>query len=464
MQLTMIGAGYVGLVSAACFASMGHDVTCIDQDTGKISLLRNNTLPIFEADLDSLFQEAVNNKRLGFTTNLTEAVEGADAIFIAVDTPPMEDGRADLSSIIAVAHQLAKTCRAPVTIVVKSTVPPGTARLIARLIGEANPKLQFEVASNPEFLRQGSAVKDFLQPDRIVIGFNGERARNVLKAVYQPLQEKGLPLVETDVTTAELIKYASNAFLAIKVAYTNELAMLCGNLGGNIDDLVHAVGLDQRIGSTYLKPGPGYGGSCFPKDVSALSALAQEADSPVRIVEAVSLSNSHHVRRLVRGALDFCADHWGVNEPRIDMQNRQIAILGLTFKAGTDDVRNSVSLVVISQLLNLGARVHAFDPKGTEKARAHFPAVRYVASPEEALIGADAAIVMTDWPPIQELRPQLFRKLMRHAVVIDYRNMFEPLEMAMAGVEYMSLGRPYLAAVEPSPAKSPLLSKPMAKI
>jgi len=447
MQLTMIGAGYVGLVSAACFASLGHTVTCIDQDTAKIDLLKNNSLPIYEAGLEELFLAALNTRRLSFTTDLVEAIEDTDVIFIAVDTPPMEDGRADLSSIIAVAHQLAKTCRAPVTIVVKSTVPPGTGRLIARVIAEENPNLQFEVASNPEFLRQGSAVKDFLEPDRIVIGCNGGRARNALRSVYQPLRDRGLPIVETDVTTSELIKYASNAFLAIKVAYTNELAMLCGNLGGNIEDLVRAVGLDQRIGGTYLQPGPGYGGSCFPKDVSALSALAQEADSPVRIVEAVSMSNSHHVRRLVRGALDFCADHWAVSEPHVDMQNRQIAILGLAFKAGTDDVRNSVSLVVISQLLNLGARVYAYDPKATEKARAHFPNVHYVDSPEEALTGSDAAIVMTDWPSIEDVRPQLFRKLMRHPIVIDYRNVFEPLEMARAGVEYKSLGRPYISGV-----------------
>jgi UDPglucose 6-dehydrogenase len=322
--------------------------------------------------------------------------------------------------------------------------------LVQRLIGEANPRLQFDTASNPEFLRQGSAVDDFLRPDRIVIGCNGERARTAMAGIYRTLRDKGVPIVDTDVTTAELIKYASNAFLAVKVAYTNELAMLCGNLGGNIDDLVRAVGLDHRIGTSYLKPGPGYGGSCFPKDVSALSALAQEADSPVRIVEAVSLSNSHHVRRLVRTALDFCADHWDGDELRIDMQHRQIAVLGLTFKAGTDDVRNSVSLVVISQLLNLGAKVRAYDPKGAERARALLPGVQYVNTPEQAVTGADAALVMTDWPTIMELKPSLFRRLMRHPVVIDYRNIFAPSEMALAGVEYVSLGRPYIKAVEPS--------------
>jgi UDPglucose 6-dehydrogenase len=450
MQLTVIGAGYVGLVSAVCFATIGHKVICVDHDAGKIARLKQNALPIFETGLEALFNETVGNGRLSFTDELSTAVKDAEVIFIAVDTPPMEDGRADLSSIMAVAHQLAKVCRAPSTIVIKSTVPPGTGRLVQRLIGEANPRLQFDTASNPEFLRQGSAVDDFLRPDRIVIGCNGERARTAMAGIYRTLRDKGVPIVDTDVTTAELIKYASNAFLAVKVAYTNELAMLCGNLGGNIDDLVRAVGLDHRIGTSYLKPGPGYGGSCFPKDVSALSALAQEADSPVRIVEAVSLSNSHHVRRLVRTALDFCADHWDGDELRIDMQHRQIAVLGLTFKAGTDDVRNSVSLVVISQLLNLGAKVRAYDPKGAERARALLPGVQYVNTPEQAVTGADAALVMTDWPTIMELKPSLFRRLMRHPVVIDYRNIFAPSEMALAGVEYVSLGRPYIKAVEPS--------------
>jgi UDPglucose 6-dehydrogenase len=422
-------------------------------------MLKAGSLPIFETGLEPLFQESVKEGKLSFSDDLSSAIAGAQVIFIAVDTPTMEDGRADLSSIIAVAHALANACRHAVTIVTKSTVPPGTGRLLARIIGESNPDLMFDFASNPEFLRQGSAVKDFLRPDRIVIGCSNERARTDLEQVYRPLESQGIPLIRTDVTTAELIKYASNAFLAIKVAYTNELAMLCGSLGGNIDDLVHAVGLDQRIGSSYLRPGPGYGGSCFPKDVSALSALAQEADSPVRIVEAVSLSNSHHVRRLVRGALDFCAVHWGESEPSLDMQNREVAVLGLTFKAGTDDVRNSVSLVVVSQLLNLGARVRAYDPKGTEKARSHFPQIDYKLSAEQALAGADAAIVMTDWTSIAGLKPQDFRKQMRHPLVIDYRNIFSPSEMAMAGVEYMSLGRPYIKAVKPARSAVETLSR-----
>jgi UDPglucose 6-dehydrogenase len=455
MQLTMIGAGYVGLVSATCFAKLGHRVTCMDRDEAKIAMLEAGSLPIFETGLEPLFQESVKQGTLSFSNDLSSAIAGAQIIFIAVDTPPMEDGRADLSSIMAVAHALADVCRDPVTIVTKSTVPPGTGRLLARIIAESNPDLKFDFASNPEFLRQGSAVKDFLHPDRIVIGCSNERARADLEQVYRPLESQGIPLIRTDVITAELIKYASNAFLAIKVAYTNELAMLCGNLGGNIDDLVHAVGLDQRIGSSYLRPGPGYGGSCFPKDVIALSALAQEADSPVRIVEAVSQSNSHHVRRLVRSALDFCAVHWGASEPPLDMQNREVAVLGLTFKAGTDDVRNSVSLVVISQLLNLGARIRAYDPKGMGKAKAHFPQVQYLPGPQQALNNADAAIIMTDWKVISDLQPSAFLQLMRHAIVVDYRNIFSPIEMASAGVHYMSLGRPYLKAVESPPVLFP---------
>ena len=453
MRITIVGAGYVGLVTGACFAELGWPVTCVDIDNAKIEGLRRGRMPIFEPGLAELVERNARNGRLDFRTDLAGAVGNADAVFITVGTPPMEDGRADTTAVAAAATALAPALTGFTVVVIKSTVPVGTGAYVDRLITEANPDADVSIASNPEFLREGSAIRDFMEPDRIVIGFDDERAGDVLRALYHPLEQRKVPVVCTDCATSELIKYSANSFLAAKVAFINEMADLCDAIGANVDDLAQAIGLDKRIGPSFLRPGPGYGGSCFPKDTLALAAQAQEADCPVRIVEAVVASNAHHVRRLVRKIERNCLRAWSdLGRGETSLAGKTIAVLGLAFKSNTDDIRYAASLVILPQLEKHGVRLRAYDPAAMDNAAREMPEVTYCASAGEALDGADAVLLLTEWPEFQVLDWDDLKARMAAPVMIDFRNLFAPEDVAANGVIYYSLGRRELAAALPEPA------------
>ena len=443
MHITIIGAGYVGLVSGACFADLGWRVTCVDIDEDKIAGLRAGHVPIFEPGLEEVIARNAEAGRLTFETELEPAVRDADAVFIAVGTPPMEDGRADTAAVAGAAIDVAKALNGYTVVVIKSTVPVGTGPYIERLIRDTNPAADFSVASNPEFLREGSAIRDFMEPDRIVIGYDDERAGDVLRALYTPLERDDVPIVATDQATAELIKYAANSFLAAKVAFINEMADLCDEIGANVDDLGRAIGLDARIGNAFLRPGPGYGGSCFPKDTLALAAQAQEADCPVRIVEAVVASNAHHVRRLVRKIERHCMSAWRrLGHTDTGFAGKTIAVLGLSFKSNTDDIRYASSLVILPQLAKHGVKVQAYDPAAMENAAAVMNEVVYCDSMKAALDGADAVLVLTEWPEFLAMDWADLKQRMNSPVMVDFRNLYSPEDVGAQGVAYSSLGRP----------------------
>lgn len=445
MNITIVGSGYVGLVTGACFADLGWQVTCVDNNREKIDALRAGRIPIFEPGLEEVVNRNSQNGRLTFDTDLAAAVSVADTVFVTVGTPPMEDGRADTAAVAAAAVELAGALNGYTVVVIKSTVPVGTGPYIRRLISEANPQADFSIASNPEFLREGSAIRDFMEPDRIVIGFDDERAGTVLRELYSPLEKQDVPIVATDCATAELIKYSANSFLAAKVAFINEMADLCDAIGANVDDLARAIGLDARIGHSFLRPGPGYGGSCFPKDTLALAAQAQEADCPVRIVEAVVASNAHHVRRLVRKIERSCQAAWSrLGLADTSFAGKTIAVLGLAFKSNTDDIRYASSLVILPQLAKLGVTLRAYDPAAMDNARAEMPEVAYCQSVGEALDGADAVLVLTEWPEFLAIDWADLKARMAAPVMVDFRNLFEPQTVARQGVLYSSLGRPAL--------------------
>lgn len=443
MHLAIVGTGYVGLVTGACLAQSGHDVICADNDAAKINALKAGRMPIFEPGLETVTREQVKAGRLAFTTDACSAAACADAVFIAVGTPALHDGRTDISYVASAATEIAPALKPETVVIMKSTVPVGTGAYIARLIEEANPNAHVMMASNPEFLREGSAVNDFLHPDRIVIGVEDERALALLREIYRPQAESGTPIVATGIATAELTKYAANAFLATKVAYINEIANLCDSLGANIDDVAHALGLDKRIGSAFLKPGPGYGGSCFPKDTLALSSLAHEADCPVRIVEAVASSNVYHVRRLVKRLENECSRAWGqLGYDSTKLRGKRIAILGLSFKSNTDDVRFSAGLVVIPHLERCGASVRAFDPAAMDNARRALPGLRCCEGIVETITGADAVVILTEWDEFREIDWSQLAPQMAAPVVFDMRNLSESATMREQGIYYISLGRP----------------------
>jgi UDPglucose 6-dehydrogenase len=431
----MIGGGYVGLVSGACFAELGNDVAVVEADAAKLASLRAGRIPIYEPGLGTLVADNARAGRLTFGDDIEAAVAGAEAVFIAVGTPTRRgDGHADLSYVYAAAEQVARVLPGYAVIVTKSTVPVGTGHRIRSLLKDVRPDLEVDVASNPEFLREGSAIPDFMRPDRVVIGAETDRAREVLRTLYRPLYLIEAPILFTSLETAELIKYAANSFLAMKVTFINEMADLCERAGADVHDLARGIGLDGRIGRKFLHPGPGFGGSCFPKDTLAMVRIAQDYGAPSRLIEAVVSVND---ARKASMAARVIAAAGG------EVRGKTIAMLGLTFKPETDDMRDAPSIPIIGRLVEDGATVRAFDPEGMDQARAHLPAtVVYCRDALDAASGADLLIVVTEWNEFRAIDPQRLRASMRGDLLIDLRNLYEPAAMRAAGFRYQSIGRP----------------------
>lgn len=437
MKICMVGAGYVGLVSGACFADFGHEVTCVDLDPTKIARLDDGIMPIFEPGLDELVRKNVEAGRLAFTTDLAEGVAGAGAVFIAVGTPSRRgDGHADLTYVHAAAADIARALTGDTVIVTKSTVPVGTGDEVERIVGEAGTAHRVSVVSNPEFLREGAAIGDFKRPDRIVIGAEDDFGRATMREVYRPLFLNQAPILETGRRTAELIKYAANAFLATKITFINEIADLCEVVGADVQDVSRGIGLDNRIGSKFLHAGPGYGGSCFPKDTLALMKTAQDNDSPVRIVEAVVAVNDTRKRAMGRKVIAAMARS-GDGEAR----GKKVALLGLTFKPNTDDMRDAPSLAIAQTLLDAGAEVVAYDPEGMELARDLLPGVTMATSAYDAIAGAHATVLVTEWDAFRALDLRRIASLAAAPVLVDLRNVYNPAEARAAGLDYVSVGR-----------------------
>jgi len=433
MRLTMIGSGYVGLVSGACLADFGHHVCCVDKDQRKIDLLLAGTMPIFEPGLEELVERNVRAGRLSFTTDLTEGVRDADAVFIAVGTPSRRgDGHADLSYVYAAAEEIGRAITGFTVIVDKSTVPVGTGDEVERIIRAANPGADFAVVSNPEFLREGAAIDDFKRPDRIVIGSEDARARAVMREVYRPLYLNRSPIVEMSRRGAELTKYAGNAFLATKITFINEIADLCEKVGADVQDVARGIGLDGRIGDKFLHAGPGYGGSCFPKDTLALLKTAEDHEAPQRIVEAVVAVNDHRKRAMGRKVIAAMGG---------DVRGRTVAILGLAFKQNTDDMRDSPAIAVIQALQDAGASIRAYDPEAMEQARPLLPDIAYATGPYEAMAGADALVVVTPWDAFRALDFARARSLLSEPVLVDLRNLYPRDQVERAGFRYTAVGR-----------------------
>ena len=442
MQIAVIGSGYVGLVSGACFSEFGHQVVCIDKDSSKIERLRRGEIPIYEPGLDDLVAKNVAAGRLSFDTDLAANVKGADVVFIAVGTPSRRgDGHADLSYIYGAAREIAENMGDGYTVIVtKSTVPVGTGRALERLVRELRPDGDFDICSNPEFLREGSAIGDFMRPDRVVIGAESERARAAMRTLYRPLYLIETPVVMTNFETAELIKYAANAFLATKITFINEMADLCERVGADVHGVAKGMGLDGRIGRKFLHAGPGYGGSCFPKDTLALVRTAQDAGSPTRIVEAVVEINARRKRQMAERVVAALGG---------SAKGRTVAMLGVTFKPNTDDMRDSPALDVIPALVAAGARVRAYDPAGMEEAAKLLDNVEWCEGAYDTMVAADVLVIMTEWNEFRALDLERTLGLMRAPVVVDLRNVYNPDEMRAAGFTYSSIGR---AAGNPSAA------------
>jgi UDPglucose 6-dehydrogenase len=433
MRVTMVGTGYVGLVSGACFADFGHQVICVDKDVSKIKRLHQGIMPIFEPGLEDLVASNVKAGRLSFTTDLGEAVKDADAVFIAVGTPSRRgDGHADLSYVEQAAREIAAHMRYYTVVVNKSTVPVGTGDLVQTIMTEVSPKGDFSVVSNPEFLREGAAISDFKRPDRVVVGTEDERARQVMRELYRPLFLNETPILFTDRRTSELIKYAANAFLAVKIAYINEMADLCEQVGANVQEVARGIGLDNRIGKKFLNAGPGYGGSCFPKDTLALIRTAQEANAPVTIVEATVASNANRKKRMAGKIIAACGGN---------VQGKTIGILGLTFKPNTDDMRDAPSLDIVPALLAAGAKVRAYDPEGMEEAKKELSDIEMVSGPYEVAEGANAIVILTEWDQFRALDFGRIARQMNQRVMIDLRNIYSSEDLRQDGFTYVSIGR-----------------------
>ncbi len=441
MHIAMVGTGYVGLVSGACFSEFGHQVVCVDKDAEKIARIRTGEMPIYEPGLKSLVARNVEDARLSFTDDLNSAVAEADAVFIAVGTPARRgDGHADLSFVYAAAEEIAGAIAGYTVVITKSTVPVGTGREVERIVRSANPGADFDIVSNPEFLREGSAIEDFMRPDRIVIGTDSERAGAVMHKIYRPLYIRETPILTTSLETSELIKYAANTFLATKITFINEIADLCERVGANVQDVAKGIGMDGRIGAKFLHPGPGYGGSCFPKDTLALARTAQETGSPLRLIETVIDVNEARKSRMAQKITEACDG---------SVKGKTIAILGLTFKPNTDDMRDSASLKIVPALLDAGAKIRAHDPKGMEEAKAMLkqPEITWCDEVYETLQGADALALVTEWNEFRALDLDRTRSMMKASVIVDLRNIYDPAEMAEAGFKYVSIGRPTLMPV-----------------
>ncbi|PIE60093.1 MAG: UDP-glucose 6-dehydrogenase [Desulfobulbus propionicus] len=435
MNITMIGTGYVGLVTGTCFAEFGHIVTCVDKDEQKIGNLEKGIIPIYEPGLAALVEKNTAEGRLHFTTDLNTSLPEADAVFIAVGTPSSRrgDGYADLTYIYEAAEEIAPLLKGYTVVVNKSTVPVGTARQVNRIIGEISPKAHFDIASNPEFLREGAAISDFMRPDRIVVGVENERAEQVLRDIYMPLYLRDTPIVCTTIETAELTKYAANAFLAVKISFINEIANVCEAVKANVSDLAKAIGMDGRIGNKFLHPGPGYGGSCFPKDTLALMRIVQEHGENVRVVEAAVEVNAAQKARMVKKIREMLDG---------SVAGKTIAILGLTFKPETDDMRDAPAATIIPALLEKGAAIRAHDPKGMEEARACLPAsVTYVNNAYEAVEDADCVVLLTEWNQYRALDLDRIKQSMKAPVFVDLRNVYEPEKMKALGFKYTGVGK-----------------------
>ena len=429
----MIGTGYVGLVSGACFSDFGHDVTCVDKDAGKIDALHRGVMPIFEPGLDRLVERNVRGGRLAFTTDLAEGVAGADAVFIAVGTPSRRgDGHADLSYVFRAAAEIAAALTGPAAVVTKSTVPVGTGDEVERIIRESRPDARAWVVSNPEFLREGAAIEDFKRPDRIVVGTDDEEAAEIMREIYRPLYLNKAPLIVTSRRTAELIKYAANAFLATKITFINEIADLCEIVGADVQDVSRGIGLDNRIGPKFLHAGPGYGGSCFPKDTLALLKTAEDHQAPLRIVESVVKVNEARKRAMGRKVIHAVGG---------DARGKTIALLGLTFKPNTDDMRDAPSLAIVQALQDAGAAVRGYDPEGIEQARPLMPGVEFFDSPYAAAENADAVVLVTEGDVLRALDLQRLARTMAQPVFVDLRNVYPRQDVEQAGLRSYSIGR-----------------------
>jgi UDPglucose 6-dehydrogenase len=433
MRITMIGSGYVGLVSGACFADFGHDIVCVDKDEAKIEALKSGRIPIYEPGLDHLVSRNAASGRLSFTTDLAPAVRDADAVFIAVGTPSRRgDGHADLSYVYAAAREIAEAITGFTVIVDKSTVPVGTGDEVERIVRETNPQADFAVVSNPEFLREGAAIDDFKRPDRVVIGGDDPRALEVMRQIYRPLALGRSPIIEMSRRGAELTKYAGNAFLATKITFINEIADLCEKVGADVQEVARGIGLDNRIGSKFLHAGPGYGGSCFPKDTLAVLKTAQDHETPLRIVEAVVAVNDNRKRAMGRKVIAAMGG---------DVRGKTIAMLGLTFKPNTDDMRDSPSIAIIQTLQDAGATIRAFDPEGHEQAQKVLDKVTYCTGPYDAMEGADGLVICTEWDAFRALDLNRAKSLLSSPVLVDLRNIYPRDAVEKAGFEYTAVGR-----------------------
>jgi UDPglucose 6-dehydrogenase len=431
MRVAMIGTGYVGLVSGACLSEFGHEVICVDKDQAKVKALEAGQIPIFEPGLDEVVAANVKAGRLSFTSDLKKAVPGADAVFIAVGTPSRRgDGHADLTYVFEAAEEIAQSLDGYTVVVTKSTVPVGTGRKVEDVIRKKRPDAEFDVASNPEFLREGSAIEDFRRPDRVVVGCDGDRARKVMREIYRPLYLNETPILFVSRESSELIKYAANAFLATKITFINEMANLCEKLGADVQDVARGIGLDGRIGGKFLHAGPGFGGSCFPKDTLALLRTSQEAGALAHIVDAVVKVND---ARKVQMAEKVESAFGGV-------KGKTVAVLGLTFKPNTDDMRDAPSLVIVPHLQAKGARIRAYDPEGTKEAKKHLD-IDYCGDAYEALSGADGVVILTEWNEFRALDFAKVKNLLKTPLMVDLRNIYRPAQMAEEGFTYVSVGR-----------------------
>ncbi len=429
----MIGSGYVGLVSGACFSDFGHKVVCVDLDEAKIKALEAGVMPIYEPGLEQLVERNVRDGRLSFSTDLKASVAGVDAVFIAVGTPSRRgDGHADLSYVFAAAADVARAATGPLVIVDKSTVPVGTGDDVERIVRETRPDLQIDVVSNPEFLREGAAIEDFKRPDRVVVGVESERAKEVMAQIYRPLSLNGLAMVYVERRTAELIKYAANAFLAVKITFINEIADLCEATGANVQDVARGIGLDKRIGAKFLHAGPGYGGSCFPKDTLALVKTGHDFESPVRIVETVVSINDQRKRAMGRKIIAACGGA---------VRGKTIALLGLTFKPNTDDMRDAPSLAIVQALLDAGASVRGYDPEGMAQAKALMPTIECAGNAYDCVKGAQAVALVTEWDEFRALDLGRIKELLAEPILVDLRNVYPVGEAERYGLRYVSIGR-----------------------
>ncbi|MCX7287391.1 MAG: UDP-glucose/GDP-mannose dehydrogenase family protein [Rhodobacterales bacterium] len=434
MRIAMIGTGYVGLVSGACFSDFGHDVVCVDRDAEKIARLQAGEVPIFEPGLEALLAKNTAAGRLSFTTDLPQAVDGAEAVFIAVGTPTRRgDGHADLTYVMAAAEEIGRALTGYAVIVTKSTVPVGTNRKVAEAVRAANPGAKFDVASNPEFLREGAAIDDFMHPDRVVVGVENGKAKKVMAELYRPLSLREFPMVYTGLESAEMIKYAANAFLATKITFINEIAALCEKVGADVKAVAKGMGMDGRIGDKFLHAGPGYGGSCFPKDTKALARIGQEHAAPMQIVEAVIKVNDEVKRRMIDKIVDLCDG---------SLRDKTIAVLGVTFKPNTDDMRDAPSLTIIPALVGAGAKVRVTDPQGRHEGEALLPGVKWVENPYQAATGADLLVMLTEWNEFRGLDLAKLARKMTTPRLADLRNVFDRDEAMEAGfATYVGVGR-----------------------